>query len=234
MTNVKMSLPDILEKIQGKLIVSCQAMEDEPLYGAEIMVRLARDAIQGGAAGIRANSPVDVAAIHQALPGVPLIGLYKHDLPGYEVRITPTLRHALELAEAGAGVIALDATLRPRPETDMPGLIKAVKAETGLPVLADISTLEEGLAAEAAGADLVSTTLSGYTSYSPQIEAPDLALVAALAPRLRVPLIAEGRIATPEQARQAIAVGAFSVIVGGAITRPQWITGQFVKAVEKR
>jgi N-acylglucosamine-6-phosphate 2-epimerase len=224
-------LPALLAKIQGGLIVSCQAQPDEPLFGAETMVKLAHAAMQGGAVGIRANTPVDVAAIRQALPEVPLIGLYKFDLLGYEVRITPTLQQALELAAAQCDIIALDATQRPRPEDDVATFIQRVQAETGLPVLADISTLEEGLAAEAAGAELVSTTLSGYTGYSPQQEEPDLTLVSELAARLRVPLLAEGRIATPAQARQALDAGAYAVVVGGAITRPQWITRQFSKAL---
>jgi N-acylglucosamine-6-phosphate 2-epimerase len=225
-------LPGLLKKIQGGLIVSCQAQPDEPLFGSEVMVKLAHAALQGGGVGIRANTPVDVAAIRRSLPEVPLIGLYKYDLPGYEVRITPTLETALALAEAGCDIIALDATQRPRPEGPLEAFIQKVRAETGLPVLADISTLEEGLAAEAAGAELISTTLSGYTAYSPQQEEPDLELVATLAGRLKVPLLAEGRIATPAQARQALDAGAYAVVVGGAITRPQWITRQFANSLK--
>lgn len=221
-------LAALLAKIRGGLIVSCQAQPDEPLFGAEVMVKLAHAALQGGAVGIRANTPADVAAIRQALPDVPLIGLYKFDLPGFEVRITPTLETALALAQAGCDIIALDATQRPRPEGSLETFIRKVQTETGLPVLADISTLEEGLTAEAAGAELISTTLSGYTSYSPQQKEPDLALVKALSGVLKVPLLAEGRITTPAQARQALEEGAYAVVVGGAITRPQWITRQFV------
>lgn len=225
-------LAALLAKIRGGLIVSCQAQPDEPLFGSEVMVKLAQAALQGGGVGIRANTPVDVAAIRQAFPQVPLIGLYKYDLPDYEVRITPTLETALALAAAGCDIIALDATQRPRPEGPLETFIQKIQAETGLPVLADISTLEEGLAAEAAGAELISTTLSGYTGYSPQQEAPDLALVGLLASRLKVPLLAEGRIATPAQARQALEAGAYAVVVGGAITRPQWITRQFANSLQ--
>ena len=223
----------LLERLYGRLIVSCQALEDEPLFGAEIMARLALAAVQGGAAGIRANTPVDIAAIRRILPQVPIIGLYKQDLPGYEVRITPTLAHALQLAEAGCDIIALDATARPHPEGGAAGLIRQVKHATKLPVLADISTFEEGLAAQKAGADMVSTTLSGYTAYSPAQEEPDLALVEILARKLTIPVIAEGRIATPAQAREALQAGAFAVVVGGAITRPQWITRQFVRGLSR-
>jgi N-acylglucosamine-6-phosphate 2-epimerase len=232
MSLAKTNWPGLLERLHGRLIVSCQALEDEPLFGAEIMARMALAAVQGGAAGIRANTPVDIAAIRRILPQVPVIGLYKQDLPGYEVRITPTLAHALALAEAGCDIIALDATARPHPEGSAAGLIRQVKQATGRPVLADISTLEEGLAAEEAGADMVGTTLSGYTAYSSAQEEPDLALVEILAKQLTVPVIAEGRIATPAQAGQALQAGAFAVVVGGAITRPQWITRQFVKGLE--
>lgn len=191
------------------------------------MVAMAQAALEGGAAAIRANGPIDIAAIRAAVP-LPIIGLYKEDLAGFSVRITPTLEHALRLAEAGAGMIALDATDRPHPGgVDAGALIQQVQRATGLPVLADISTEAEALAAGAAGAEAVSTTLSGYTPYSPSQAGPDLALVRALAAQLRIPVIAEGRIRTPQEARQALDLGSFAVVVGAAITRPQWITTQF-------
>ncbi len=220
----------IAARLRGRLIVSCQALPHEPLFGADIMARLAVAAEGGGAAGIRANSPVDIAAI-RAVTALPLIGLSKIDVPYFDVYITPTLADARAVAEAGADVIALDATDRPHPEGTTAEFIARVRAETGLPVLADIATYDEGLAAQDAGADFVSTTMSGYTPNSPQAEAPDLDLVRRLAAVLTVPLIAEGRIATPEQARAALDAGAWAVIVGGAITRPQQITARFVRAL---
>jgi N-acylglucosamine-6-phosphate 2-epimerase len=223
-----MSVSPLLAQIKGGLVVSCQALEDEPLHGSSIMAAMARAAAQGGAVGIRANSPADVAAIRAAV-SLPLIGLYKDAVPGYEVYITPTLRHVMEMAQAGADIIALDATLRPHPEgLDTAGLIRRAKEATGKLVLADVATYEEGLAAWQAGADAVSTTLSGYTGSSPKQEGPDFDLLRRLAADLPVPVIAEGRISTPEQAAEALALGAFAVVVGGAITRPQWITRQFV------
>ncbi len=198
------------------------------------MAAMAQAAVEGGAVAIRANGPADIAAIRAAV-SLPIIGLYKIDLPGFEVRITPTVSAALELAEAGADVIAVDATKRPHPEElSAAEMIKRVHEATRLPVLADISTLEEGLAAAEAGADLVATTLSGYTAYSPQQDEPDFALIQQLAPALKrkgIPLIAEGRIHTPQQAAQALACGAFAVVVGTAITRPQEITKRFVLAI---
>ena len=221
------------DQVRGRLIVSCQALAHEPLFGADIMARLAIAAVQGGAAGIRANTPVDIRAIRAAVD-LPIIGLYKIDVPGYDVYITPTLAAVREVAAAGADIIAIDATAHPRPEfASLAAFIAANHDATGLPVLADISTADEGLAAQAAGADLVSTTMSGYTPYSPQQEAPDINLVATLAAALAVPLLAEGRYHAPEQVTAALAAGATAVVVGGAITRPQEITRRFVNAIER-
>ena len=141
----------------------------------------------------------------------------------------------MAVAEAGADIIAIDATDRLRPQ---PGVLRdfiaAIHAATGCAVLADIATLDEGLAAEDAGAELVSTTMSGYTVNSPRQAGPDLALVELLAPRLRIPLLAEGRFRQPEQVRQALDLGATAVVVGGAITRPQEITRWFVGGITKQ
>lgn len=221
-----------LEQVRGGLIVSCQALAGEPLFGSEIMARMAVAAQQGGAVAIRANTPVDIAAIHQAVD-LPILGLYKVDFPDYPVYITPTLDQAKAVAAAGAEIIAIDATARPRPQPgSLADFIAAIHAETGCPVLADIATFDEGMAAAAAGADLVSTTMSGYTDYSPQQREPDLALVQQLASRLAVPLLAEGRYKLPHQVNQALAYGAVAVVVGGAITRPQEITRWFVGALK--
>ena len=157
------TITNFIEQVRGRLIVSCQALPDEPLHGADIMARMALAAYQGGAAAIRANSPVDIRAIRAAVE-LPIIGLYKADITGYPVYITPTLDHARAVAEAGADIIAIDATARPRPQPgSLADFITAIHAETGCPVLADIATRAEGLAAAAAGADLISTTMSGYT-----------------------------------------------------------------------
>lgn len=220
----------LIGQLRGGLIVSCQALAHEPLHGSEIMARMALAAQEGGAVGIRANTPADIRAIRAAVL-LPLIGLYKDGNEG--VYITPTFAHARAVADAGADIIAIDATLRPRPDgSRVEDLIGAIHRELGKLVMADISTLEEGVAAAEAGADLVSSTLSGYTPYSPQMDGPDLDLVRALAARLRVPVIAEGRIHTPEQARAALMAGAWAVTVGAAITRPQVITARFVAGMK--
>ncbi len=227
-------LPPAIESLRGGLIVSCQAMPGDAMFGAEHMAAFARAALDGGASGLRANSPVDIAAVRRAV-SLPLIGIWKVDLPGYEVRITPRLRDALIVAAAGADIIALDGTLRPHPDgRSAAELIRRVRQETELPVMADIATLEEGLAAEEAGADLIGTTLSGYTADSRQQEEPDFELLAALTDRLSTPVIAEGRINTPALAAQALALGAFAVTVGSAITRPQLITAGFAAAMQPK
>jgi N-acylglucosamine-6-phosphate 2-epimerase len=223
-------LQKFIKQVEKQLIVSCQALPDEALFGSDIMAKMAISAARGGARGIRANTPVDVKAIRQAVD-LPLIGLYKEVMPGYDVIITPTLKHALAIAEAGADIIAIDCTNRPHPEGDVKDLIVKVHEQTDCMVMADISTYEEGMAAVEAGADMLSTTLSGYTPYSPQQKGPDLELVTKLAASSPRPVIAEGRYHAPQQVRQALLNGAVSVVVGGAITRPRQITETFIEAI---
>ena len=230
-----MDLSVLTHRLQAGLIVSCQALPDEPLFGANHMAAMARAAVSAGAVAIRTNGPADIAAIRLAVE-VPILGLFKVDLPGFDVRITPTLEHAVQVAAAGADLIAIDATLRPHPGSSLDELIEQIHHKTGLPILADVSTLAEGLAAAACGAEFVSTTLSGYTANSPTQSGPDFALLEQLVAALKsqgVPVIAEGRIATPKQAAQALTLGAHAVVVGSAITRPQWIAARFVDALKK-
>ena len=212
----------LFSRIEGGLVVSCQALEDEPLHSAEIMARMAEAAMIGGAVGIRCNGVEDTKAI-RAKVDLPLIGLWKVGREG--VYITPTADHALSIIDAGADMVALDATkMRANLESD----ILAIHKVGGL-VMADISTYEEALMAADVGVDCISTTLSGYTEWSPQQEAPDFDLINRLSNRLSIPVIAEGRINTPELLEEAFAVGAFAVVVGTAITRPQWITSNFIR-----
>ncbi|MEC8420606.1 MAG: N-acetylmannosamine-6-phosphate 2-epimerase [Verrucomicrobiota bacterium] len=212
----------LFSRIEGGLVVSCQALEDEPLHSAEIMARMAEAAMIGGAVGIRCNGVEDTKAI-RAKVDLPVIGLWKVGREG--VYITPTADHALSIINAGAEMVALDATkMRANLESD----VLAIHKVGGL-VMADISTYEEALMAADVGVDCISTTLSGYTEWSPQQEAPDFDLVNRLSNRLSIPVIAEGRINTPELLEEAFAVGAFAVVVGSAITRPQWITSNFIR-----
>ncbi|MGC4945630.1 N-acetylmannosamine-6-phosphate 2-epimerase [Streptomyces sp. DT224] len=219
---------EALGRIAGSLVVSCQALPGEPLFGAGIMARMAVAALQGGASGVRVNGPEDIAAVRAAVP-VPVIGLWKRGDTG--VYITPTLADARTVAAAGADIVALDATDRPRPDgLTLTETITALHAD-GVPVIADVSTFDEGIAARAAGADAVATTLSGYTTEDPPPPGPDFALLTALAARLDVPVIAEGRISTPQEAARALSLGAHAVVVGGAITRPTAITERFAAAL---
>jgi len=229
-----MSVHPLLQRLAGGLIVSCQALPDEPLFGAEHMAAMARAASQGGAVGIRANSPLDIAAIRRVVT-LPLIGLDKQQIAGYEVYITPTLKAARQVSLAGADIIALDATLRPHPEGKTAAtLITEVRATLKKPVLADVDSLEAGAAAQAAGAEAVSTTLSGYTQSSPKLDGPDFGLIENLVKELTVPVIAEGRFWSRDEVKRAFDLGAFAVVVGAAITRPQLITRSFVEAIHRK
>jgi N-acylglucosamine-6-phosphate 2-epimerase len=220
----------LVQGLKGGLIVSCQALPDEPLFGSHIMACMALAAQNAGAVAIRANSPVDIEAIHKAV-NLPIIGLHKVDVAGYEPYITPTVAIAEAVARAGASIVAVDATGRLHPEGETSAFLRAVRSAMGALIMADISTYEEGMAAAEAGADLISTTMSGYTTYSRQSDEPDFELVRLLSRSLKVPVIAEGRIATPEQASEALDAGAYAVVVGGAITRPQQIASRFIRAI---
>ncbi|MGS2616419.1 N-acetylmannosamine-6-phosphate 2-epimerase [Micromonospora sp. LZ34] len=219
----------ILDDLAGGLVVSCQPLPDEPddpMRDAYVQARVAAAAVRGGAVAIRANGPADVAAIRAAVD-VPLIGLYKHGAAG--VVITPTAAHAVEVARAGAQIVAIDATDRPRPDgRRFADTVRAVRERTDALVLADISTPAEGVAAVEAGADAVATTLSGYTPASPPTDGPDLDLVARLAALLPVPVIAEGRYRTTEQIGRAFEAGAHAVVMGNAVTSPLWLTRRLV------
>lgn len=209
------------------IIVSCQARVDNPLHGPAFMGAMALAARDGGAVGIRANGPEDIAAVKAA--GLPVLGIYKILSDSSPVYITPNFDAARAIVAAGADVVALDCTLRPRNGEEPTVLIRRIRDELGVEVFADVSVLDEGLAAADAGATYVGTTLSGYTEATgPKPEAPDVALVEALARRISLPVIAEGRYNTPELVRRAFEAGAHAVVVGTMITNPREITRRFV------
>ncbi len=224
-----MNADAFLAAVKGKLIVSCQALEDEPLHGSSIMAKMATAAKVGGAAAIRANGPADIRAIKEAVD-LPVIGLYKRGDSG--VYITPTFDDAAAIAGAGADIIALDCTDRPRPDgVDLRTLLARIHDELGKPAFADVSTLEEAQAAAEYGVAMAGPTLSGYTDARPMTTDPDFELLGAMVAALPIPVIAEGRIHSPRQARQALDIGAWAVVVGSAITRPRTITARFVSAL---
>ncbi len=212
------------------LVVSCQARADNPLHGPAFMAAMAMAAEQGGAHGLRANGAADIRAI-RAASRLPIIGIDKAWTDGFDVYITPDLAAARRVAEAGADIIALDATPRRRPGEPLSALIPRIRRELGKPVFADVSTLDEGIAAAGLGADIVATTLSGYTAESGPAAGPDLDLVEALAQAVDVPVAAEGRFWSPEQVAEAFRRGAALVVIGTAITNPREITRRFAAAV---
>lgn len=220
----------MLNKVKGKLIVSCQALEDEPLHSSFIMGRMAMAAKEGGAVAIRAQGIEDILEIKKET-NLPVIGIIKKCYDDSAIYITPTKEEVDKLLKTKCEMIALDATKRVRPNGEsLKDLIEYIKSN-GVLVMADISTYEEALNAEALGVDCVSTTLSGYTDYSTQGDGPDLELIKRLSKDLKIPVIGEGKINTPEELRQAFQCGAHSCVVGGAITRPQLITKRFVSAI---
>lgn len=208
----------LLSGIQQKLIVSCQAPIDSPLHEPSMIAAIAQAAINQGAAGVRLDTPAHVQAVRQR-SSAPIIGLWKQQIPGYDVYITPQFHHAHAIAQAGAEIIAIDATLRNRPNNEtVESMIRRIHQELGKLVMADIDTAEAAIAAEAAGADLVGTTLYGYTAQTQQFKPPGFKLLTQLAERLSVPVICEGGIASPQMAREALDLGAHAVVVGTAIT----------------
>lgn len=218
----------MLNSIKGGLIVSCQALEDEPLHSSYIMGRMAKAALMGGAIGIRANSPEDCIEIKK-LVDLPMIAIYKKVYGNFEVFITPTIKEVKALLPADPEIIAVDATNRERPDgKSLKEFYDEIRqAYDGL-IMADISSLEEAVEAERIGFDIISTTLSSYTDYTAHRPKPDIELIQSLKSILKVPIIAEGNIDSPGNAGDCLKAGAWSVVVGGAITRPQLITKKFV------
>jgi putative N-acetylmannosamine-6-phosphate epimerase len=222
----------VLAALKGCLIVSCQADAGDPMDHTETIVRMTRSVIQGGATGLRAEGAEHIAAI-RGITTLPVIGIAKgRDVRG-EVYITPTFAAAQALDQAGADMIALDCTHRRLTQAEpWPTLIARIRSELRRPVLADIATVEDGLAAEGAGADAVATTLYGYTDETREFRSFSWPLLEELVTRLRIPVIAEGHIRQPEEVARAFMAGAHSVVVGSAITRPAAITARFVAATK--
>lgn len=218
-----------IEPLRGKLIVSVQAYPGEPMRHPETMAQIARAAEIGGAAAIRCQGLSDISAIKGRVK-VPVIGLWKEGDEG--VYITPTLRHARACIMAGADVVAIDATSRPRPDGLTYAETVAALHEDGATVMADCGSIEDARMAAEAGTDILSTTLAGYTGDRPKTDGPDIELLKQMVAEFpELPVICEGRVHTPQQAREVIEAGAFAAVVGTAITHPTSITSWFVDAV---
>jgi N-acylglucosamine-6-phosphate 2-epimerase len=221
---------DILARLGGRLIVSCQAYPGEAMRDPRTMVQIAHAAVVGGAAAIRLQGIADIRAAAE-LP-VPVVGLWKDG--DSDVFITPTLTHARAVADAGANIVALDGTRRRRPDgLSLAETIAALRESHDVLVMADCGSLDDAVEAERAGADLLGTTLSGYTGERPKTVGPDLELITQIAQACAVPIVAEGRIHTPSDAAAARRAGAYAVCVGTAITHPSTITSWFVQALEE-
>ena len=222
----------MINKLKNKVIVSCQAMPSEPLYKEECMIAMMQSVVKGGAGGLRVAGIRDVANAKK-LFDIPVIGLTKPEVIPKNfkeiVYITPSVSEALALVRAGADIVAFDGTQRERKESKLEDIIKYVKINKRL-AMADISTVEEGLRCCHLGADILSTTLSGYTLESgDRGEEPDFELLEQLVKQTNLPVVLEGRIWEPEQVTKAFELGAHCVVIGSAITRPQLITKRFIQ-----
>ncbi len=208
------------------IIVSCQATEEEPLHGSKIMARMAKAAEEGGAVGIRANTPEDIKEI-KATVKLPIIGIFKDKVGSFNVYITPTMKHVTQVIKAGADLIAIDCTRRLRPQS-IEKIFSYIRKNYNIPIIADVADFEDALLISKLKPDFIATTLSGYTNYSKNRPTPDIELVREISENIRIPVIAEGNYTQPEQAFEAFVAGAFAVVIGGAITRPQQTTKRFV------
>lgn len=220
---------NVLDQISGGVIVSCQALEDEPLHSSFIMGRMALAAKEGGAVGIRGNSVVDIDEIKTQV-SLPVIGIIKRDYSDSDVYITATAKEVAELLTTKAEIIALDGTKQRRPHDEQTANLVAQIHAAGRLAMADCSTLAEAIACEKIGFDIVSTTLAGYTPYSKKTDTPDFELLAAMIEAVSVPVIMEGHTDAPVQVTKALELGAHAVVVGSIITRPQLITRRYTAA----
>ncbi len=225
-----------MENIKGKLIVSCQALPNEPLHSSYIMARMAAAALEGGAGGIRANTKEDIAEIKKTVD-LPVIGIVKKDYEGSKVYITPTMKEVDELVEIKSDIIALDATINIRPNNkDIDQFYNDIRKKYPNQLLmADCSTVEEAIHADELGFDFIGTTLVGYTEQSKdlKIESDDFTIIKQILNKVKHKVIAEGNINTPQKARRVLELGCYSVVVGSVITRPQLITKFFVEEIKK-
>ena len=226
----------MIESIRKHLIVSCQALKDEPLYSSFIMSKMALAAQMGGAKGIRANSVADITEIKRTV-NLQIIGIIKKDYDNSDVYITPTISEVDDLVKTGCEIIAMDATSSLRPNNiPLDIFFKQVREKYSNQLfMADCSTIEEAINADKLGFDFIGTTLVGYTSQShkDRIEAEDFKIIREIIKNVSHPVIAEGNIDTPEKARRVLDLGCYSVVVGSIITRPQVITKRFTDMIER-
>lgn len=221
-----------LERLAGGIVVSCQAREGNALHGPVFMAAMAAAAVAGGAVGIRADGVADISAIRAAIgPDIAIMGISKYKLPDGGLFITPTAASAREIIAAGANLVAVEATTRARPGGEtLADVVDGIHAAGAL-AMADCATIEDARAAVEAGVDAAGSTMSGYAG-GPKLAGPDFDLIAQMATELPVPVFAEGRVWTREDAKEALDRGATFVVVGTAITNPQAITERFVAGLQ--
>lgn len=223
------------------LIVSCQAVPGDPFYGAEQMARMAKAAEMGGAVGLRINSVEDIVEVKRTV-SIPVIGILKKRYENSFAYITPTIKEVEQVVEAGADIVCIDGTSSRKPDgKSTEEFLQDIKTRFSIPVMADVANVQEGISAWEAGADMIATTLAGYEEYlknpvynpADNFRAPDFEIVASLAAQVGIPVFAEGRYWTPEDVVKAMQLGAHSVVVGSAITRPQLITQRMSMAIDR-
>ena len=220
-----------IELLRGGLVVSCQAPPHSPLHDPVAIAAIAQAATLNGALGVRIDTPIHVSAVRQRVK-TPIIGLWKRQLKGYEVYITPQYEDAAAIAYSGADIIAIDATQRQRPNGEsIAELIGRIHNELGKLVMADVDTIENAQAAAAAGADIVGTTLYGYTNETKHLSPPGFELLVQMVENLDIPVICEGGIASPKMAREALNLGAYAVVVGTAITGIDYLVKAYRDAI---
>ena len=208
-----------LEQIKSRLIISCQAPSDSPLFDPVVIAKIAQACVNQGASAVRIDTPAHVLEVRKTLANIPIIGLWKRQYAGYEVYITPCFSDAVAIAEAGADIIAIDATPRKRPQGEnLSQIISQIHQELGKLVMADVDSIESANSAFDAGADIIGTTLYGYTAETKHLSPPGYSLLKEMVARFPVPILCEGGISTPEEAKKALDLGAYSVVVGTAIT----------------
>lgn len=221
----------LIDRLHHGLVVSCQAPVDSPLHDPVVIAAIAKAAVNRGAVGLRLDTPAHVAAVRPQVD-VPLIGLWKRQIEGYDVYITPQFEHAAAIAQAGADIIAIDATQRQRPGGEtVATLIGQIHENLGKLVMADVDTLENAIAAVEAGADLVGTTLYGYTAETQHLSPPGFEVLQQMVSQLTVPVVCEGGIASPAMAQTALTLGAYTVVVGTAITGIDWLVKAYCSAL---
>lgn len=223
---------NLVNSFKNKLIISCQAPATSPLHAPEMIAAIAQACVNQGAVAVRLDSPDHIRAVRAKMPTIPIIGLWKRTFPESEVYITPRLEDAIAVAEAGADIVAIDATARPRPNGEtLADLIQGIHGQTGKLVMADLDTYENAVLAAKAGADILGTTLYGYTGETKHLIPPAFDLLKQLVHDFELPIICEGGISTPEMMLKAFGIGADSVVVGTAITGVDLLAQKFHLAI---